>query len=260
MREAWSELSAVPIAVVISAMVLIVLGGLWLGLWEAAVVTIGFALTAIAALTVWFMRRAHPPAADAPHVGPIADQRHRILVVAETPGAGPELVEALRSHARGRLVSVFVTTPVHESRLGRLASDQNGYDDATRGLSEVLATLRVAGLEAQGAVGPEDPLQAADDGLRRFPADEILFVTYRDGQAELARGRRGRARRLALPPAHRAHRRPMTPPSGPTVAQATSRCLACGLPITKGQRVFQFRDLVVHLKCALYRRRLHRAA
>ena len=77
---------------------------------------------------------------------------------------------------------MFVITPVHESRLGRLASDQNGYDDATRGLSEVLATLRVAGLEAQGEVGPEDPLQAADDGLRRFPADEILFVTYRDGQ------------------------------------------------------------------------------
>ena len=183
MREGWGELSAVPIAVVISAMVLIVLGGLWLGLWEAAVVTVGFALAAIAALTVWFMRRAHPPAADAPDVGPVADQRHRVLVVADTPPAGPELVEALRSRAGSRPVSVFVTVPGHESRLGRLASDQTGYDDATRHLSEVLAALRVAGFEVQGAVGPEDPLQAADDGLRQFPADEILFVTHRDGQA-----------------------------------------------------------------------------
>jgi hypothetical protein len=32
-------------------------------------------------------------------------------------------------------------------------------------------------------VGPEDPLQAADDGLRRFPADEILFVTHPERQA-----------------------------------------------------------------------------
>jgi hypothetical protein len=181
--QAWREFSAVPIAVVISAMVLIVLGGLWLGLWEAAVVTVGFALTAIAALTLWFMRKAHPPAADAPHVGPVADERHRILVVADTPGAGPELVVALRSHARGRPVSVFVTTPVLESRIERLASDQNGYDDATRRLSEVLRALWTAGIQAEGAVGPEDPLQAADDGLRRFPADEILFVTHRDGQA-----------------------------------------------------------------------------
>ena len=52
----------------------------------------------------------------------------------------------------------------------------------------------------------------------------------------------------------------MTPPSGPRVAEATSRCLVCGSPITKGQQVFQVRDLVVHLKCAVYRRRLHRAA
>jgi hypothetical protein len=57
----------------------------------------------------------------------------------------------------------------------------------------------------------------------------------------------------------------MTPPapskrSGPTVAEAASRCLACGLPITKGQQVFQFGDLEVHLKCAVHRRPLHRAA
>ena len=61
------------------------------------------------------------------------------------------------------------------------------------------------------------------------------------------------------------HRGLMTPTgslkrSGPTIAEAESHCLACGSPITKGQQVFQFRDLVVHLKCAVYRRSLHRAA
>ena len=257
---------------------LAVIVGLWLDIWAAAAVTVGFALIVISALTVWSMRRAHPPAAEAPHVGPVADRRHRILVVADTHGAASDLAEALLSHARGRpasVISVFVITPALASRLGRLTSDQNGYDDATRRLSEVIAALRVAGIQAEGEVGPEDPLQAADDGLRRFPADEILFVTHRERADELARGRRAGARRLALPTSRSStsrfhdpatpHRGLMTPTgsskrSGPTVAEAASRCLACGLPITKGQQVFQFEDLEVHLKCAVYRRRLHRAA
>lgn len=181
----WRELSGALVAVAVLAIGLAVIVGLWLDIWAAAAVTVGFALIVISALTVWSMRRAHPPAAGAPHVVPVADQRHRILVVADTHGAASDLAEALLSHARGRpasVISVFVITPALASRLGLLTSDQNGYDDATRRLSEVIATLRVAGIQADGEVGLEDPLQAADDGLRRFPADEILFVTHRERQ------------------------------------------------------------------------------
>jgi hypothetical protein len=32
-------------------------------------------------------------------------------------------------------------------------------------------------------VGAHDPLQAADDGLREFPADAIVFATHPDGRA-----------------------------------------------------------------------------
>jgi hypothetical protein len=46
---------------------------------------------------------------------------------------------------------------------------------------------------------------------------------------------------------------------GSSVEQAEqSRCLACGLPITSRQQVFQIRGLVVHLRCAVYRRQLLR--
>jgi len=176
----WREFSGALVAVAVLAIGLAVIVGLWLDIWAAAAVTGGFALMVISALTVWSTRRAHPPAADAPHVVPAADERHRILVVADTHGAASALAEALRSHVPGPPALVFVIAPALESRLGLLTSDQNGYDDASRRLSEVLAALRVAGIQAQGEVGPEDPLQAADDGLRRFPADEILFVTHRE--------------------------------------------------------------------------------
>jgi hypothetical protein len=35
-------------------------------------------------------------------------------------------------------------------------------------------------------------------------------------------------------------------------------CLACGLPITNRQQMLRIRGLVVHLRCAVYRRRLLR--
>jgi hypothetical protein len=39
---------------------------------------------------------------------------------------------------------------------------------------------------------------------------------------------------------------------------SASRCLACGLPITSEQQVFKIGGLVVHLRCAVYRRQLLR--
>ena len=182
-HETRREFSAVPVAVVMAAVGLAVFCGIWIGAWAAAVVTVGFALIAIAALVVWSTRRAHPPAADAPHVSPVEDGRHRILVVADGYCAVPAFVEELRSHAQSGPISVFVMAPALESRLGRLTGDQHGYDDATQRLNAMLDALQGAGMQAGGEVGSSDPLQAADDGLRQFPANEIVFVTHPEGQA-----------------------------------------------------------------------------
>lgn len=166
-----------------SAIVLAVLVGIWIGPWEAAIVTVGLALSVITGLVLWSTRRAHPPAADAPHVRPVDDRPFRILLVVDERGVTPGLMEELRSRARMRPLSVFVTAPALESRLGRLTGDQSGYDDAALRLRETLAALGRAGLQARGEIGPADPLQAADDGLRQFPADEIVFVTPPEGEA-----------------------------------------------------------------------------
>jgi hypothetical protein len=180
-HSTWRELSAVPVVLVISAIVLAMLSGEWIGPWGAAIVTVGFALAVIAGLTVWSARRTHPPAADAPDVTPIDDRRYRILVVAGDRWQASRSIDELRSHGGGRPVSVFVTAPALESTVGRLTGDQDSYDDAARRLKVTLDALRGAGFRAQGAVGPNDPLQAADDGMRRFRADEVVFVTHPQG-------------------------------------------------------------------------------
>ena len=57
--------------------------------------------------------------------------------------------------------------------------------------------------------------------------------------------------------ARRSHRGagPRFSEAPPAQTTARTRCLACGSPITSGQQVFKIRGLVLHLSCAMYRRR-----
>jgi hypothetical protein len=175
------ELAGILLVLVIATIVGAVLVGLWLGLVAALIVTIGFALTTITVLFVLASRRSgRPPVADAPRVEPLHDGRFRILVVADAWGASPDLIEKLRSHAGGRPASAFVMAPAVGSRLGILGEDQKDYDAASGRLAEAVKGLEGAGLDAQGEIGSSDPLQACDDGLRQFAADEIVFVTHPD--------------------------------------------------------------------------------
>jgi hypothetical protein len=186
-HETAREFSALPVVVVVFAIGFAVVGGIWLGPWAAIVVTVGFALVVVAALIVWSLRRDR--LGDAPQVTPIEDGRYRILVVADERCAAASFADELRSHAGARPLSVFIVTPALESRVGRLAGDQQGYEDATRRLNEIVEGLKRADTEARGEVGPSDPLQAADDGLRQFAANEIVFVTHPEGQGNwLERG------------------------------------------------------------------------
>ena len=47
-----------------------------------------------------------------------------------------------------------------------------------------MAGLTAAGVvTARGEVGSDDPIQAADDALREFPADEIVLATHPEQEA-----------------------------------------------------------------------------
>ena len=67
-----------------------------------------------------------------------------------------------------------------------------------------LARLREAGLDAKGEVGDAEPLQAMEDAMRLFGADEIIISTHPEGRSHwLVKGIVDEAReRFAVPITH----------------------------------------------------------
>lgn len=90
-----------------------------------------------------------------------------VLVVAKVTAASPELIEALKARGDARRTLLMPCTgPGLHSR-----------DVARPRLDAALAAWREAGLEAEGIVGDEDPLEAVHEvwDPRRF--DEIVVST-----------------------------------------------------------------------------------
>jgi len=106
----------------------------------------------------------------------------RILVVTTAATPEAEVGLAVRAHA-GEDAEVHVLAPASKiSRLDRLtnAEDDARADAAARAKT---ASEAVPGKHVEAHVGDVDPLQAIEDALRVFPADEIVVVTAPDEQA-----------------------------------------------------------------------------
>ena len=128
------------------------------------------------------------------------DDVHRVLVVANETVAGSELRREIME--RGSLAEVLVVTPALNSRIRHWTSDEDhAREEAQARLDVSVSSLTGAGVKVRGQVGDDDPIQAIDDALRTFPADEIVISTHPAGPVELAREgrRRSRARALRLP-------------------------------------------------------------
>lgn len=81
--------------------------------------------------------------------------------------------------------NVHVVTPIQMGALAWLASDE---DDARAEASvRAFEAERLLGDEAdvEGEAGDADPVQAVEDALRTFPADEILIVGGQSENGEL---------------------------------------------------------------------------
>jgi GABA permease len=104
--------------------------------------------------------------------------RRRILVVANQTVGGEELKREILTRGAGR-PELRIVAPVLSSRVHYLASDIDG--DIREAGARLDATLRWAseeGLEAVGTVTEATPLQAIEDELRRYPADELIISTH----------------------------------------------------------------------------------
>ena len=129
----------------------------------------------------------------------------RILVVANETVGGAKLRDRIRERSEGVRAEVLVVAPALNTPIRHWASDEDGARAvAETRLEDSLAKLRAGGVNARGEVGDAEPLQAIEDALRTFGADEIIISTHPEGRSQwLERGVVSAARdRFAVPITH----------------------------------------------------------
>ncbi len=171
------------------------------GGWAALVVFIVIAL----AIVVWWAlaRTTDRPPQTKPSAH--APGERRILVVANETLGGRELRSLIEERSHDKRTVILVCTPALNSRLRHWASDEDGARAAAQErLDASLAELRSLGIDASGEIGDANPLQAMEDELRTFGADEIIISTHPPGRSHwLERGVVDQARgRFTVPIRH----------------------------------------------------------
>lgn len=143
------------------------------------------ALAVLALLVVAARQRPRGPIGEEPGAG----GSRRVLVVAATPLEEPGAVAAVAREvgAVGEGGEVRVLAPASIGFLDRWASDvEAARRRAQERLVASVAALAAAGVDAEARVGDEDVVQAVEDQLESYPADEVILVSGRDGDADEA--------------------------------------------------------------------------
>jgi hypothetical protein len=189
------------VVLILGFFIAVVLGKLAAGWW------LGLAVAAVGLVVLlWLLREAAKPPdrQEAPaHVG--GDSDLRILVIANETVGGGTLREVIAHKAEGYDEEVLVVCPALNSPLRHWVSDEDGARaQAQERLDESVGRLREAGVNVRGEIGDADPLQAIEDALRTFGADEVLVSTHPVGRSHwLERNVVGAAReRFAVPITH----------------------------------------------------------
>jgi hypothetical protein len=108
----------------------------------------------------------------------------RLLVVTTVP-AGDLLRERVRAHTGAEDAEVRVVAPASDvSPLEWLASDEDeAREEAAAKADKSARAVAPEARVTEAEVGDTDPVQAVEDALREFPADELLIVTRPGDQA-----------------------------------------------------------------------------
>jgi hypothetical protein len=148
----------------------------WVGVVVFALLTAG--------AVAWIVRaRREPPERTAP-LRRSAPGERRILVIANETVGGETLREEIRHRAEDYEERVRVICPTLLSRVRFIASDEDeARAQAQERLEHSLSRLREVGVNCEGEVGEADPLQAIEDALRTFGADEIIISTHPEGRS-----------------------------------------------------------------------------
>jgi hypothetical protein len=108
-------------------------------------------------------------------------------VIAEIAAAGSR---SARPRAERR-PEILLLAPATNRAVAHWLSDlRQARFDAQRRLTISVATLATVDVDAHGEVGDTDAVQAVEDALRTFGAQEVVFVTDRDRNGDVAEVRR----------------------------------------------------------------------
>jgi hypothetical protein len=170
------------------------------GNWAAVIV---FVILTLAVLW-WLLRgKAERVPVTAPRRS--AEDEKRILVIANETVGGEPLREMIRQKSEGFREEVLVVCPALNSPLRHWASDEDRARAAAQErLNRSLERLAALGISARGEVGDSEPLQAIEDALRTFGADEVILSTHPPGRSNwLEKGVvRGARERFDVPITH----------------------------------------------------------
>ncbi len=157
----------------------LVVAAAWIATWLGVVVFVVIVAAAILALRGGVRQATQRATVVHPD-----EPTRRILVVANETVGGDQLRELLRAKSAGMREDVLVVCPALNSRLRTWTSDEDGARAAAQArLDASLERLAGVGVQAQGEIGDGDPLQALEDALRTFPADEIVISTHPPGRS-----------------------------------------------------------------------------
>jgi hypothetical protein len=174
------EASAFQVVLLTLGGAVLVVVAAWISTWLGVVVFL-----ALLAAALWAIRGGMRQRPSQTHV--VRDETgpsRRILVVANETVAGHELSELLGQKAGGGREDVLLVCPALNSKLRTWTSDEDGARAAAQSrLDTSLARLAELGIKARGEIGDGDPLQAIEDSLREFPADEIVVSTHPLGRS-----------------------------------------------------------------------------
>ncbi len=108
----------------------------------------------------------------------------RVLVVTTVPLDGTAVASQVRRHAGDEAAELKIVAPAADvSPLEWLASDEDEARADAAKVAEDSQEAVAGGAPVQTEVGDPDPVQAIEDALRTFPADEVVVVTPRGEEA-----------------------------------------------------------------------------
>jgi hypothetical protein len=177
------EFIAIPVVIVLLGVIFVLMLAAEAGVWAWIVVTTALVALGLIAIGLVVRRHRHPSAFDAPATAPTPtspSDAYRVLIVADDTLSERAFRDEIAPHAAGRPVEALVIAPALRSRLAHWTGDDSEQGKAMARLAETCDGLKAVCASVTGEIGSDDPIEAADDSLRTFTADEVVFVTGGD--------------------------------------------------------------------------------